>query len=61
MSAANWKSCETLRKLRREVGKTNTADYFGKMRPRSATFREDPFREPAPMPEPAKYRQKPPE
>lgn len=61
MSAANWKSCETLRKLRREVGKTNTADYFGKMRPRSATFREDQFREPAPMPEPAKYRQKPPE
>ena len=60
MSAANWKSCETLRKLRREIGKTNTADYFGKVRPRSATYREDPFYEPAPLPEPKNYRPKPP-
>ena len=56
----DWRSANLKRRLMREIANGNTADYFGR-RPKSAIYLEDPFREPAPMPEPAKYRQKPPE
>jgi hypothetical protein len=55
-----WNSLQWLQKIRREVDLDRQQGPW-KRRPRSLTYREDPFYEPAPMPEPAKYRNKPPE
>lgn len=55
----DWRSANLKRRLMREIASGNTADYFGR-RPKSAIYREDPFYEPAPLPEPKNYRPKQP-